>query len=65
MANLRAPSSEASSTYNSLSKNNKLNEAYDFVIPYFDNMPETTYDSKFKDIELKRLMMLVMKSLKK
>lgn len=54
MANLRAPSSEASSTYNSLSKNNKLNEAYDFVIPYFDNMPETTYDSKFKDIELKK-----------
>ena len=55
MANLRAPSTEASSTYNSLSKNNKLNEAYDFVIPYFDNMPETTYDSKFNDIELKKI----------
>lgn len=55
MANLRAPSSEASSTYNSLSKNNKLNEAYDFVIPYFDNMPDTTYDSKFKEIELKKI----------
>ena len=55
MANLRAPSSEASTTYNSLSKNNKLNEAYDFVIPYFENMPETTYDSKFKEIELNRI----------
>ncbi len=55
MANLRAPSSEALSTYNSLNKNNKLNEAYDFVIPYFDNMPDSTYDSKFKNIELKKI----------
>ena len=25
------------------------------MIPYFDNMPDSTYDSKFKDIELKKI----------
>lgn len=51
MANLRAPMSEASSTYNSLSKNNLLNNAINFVIPQFDNMPDTTYNASIKDTE--------------
>ena len=54
MYNLRAPSSEAVSTYNSLKANGKLDEAYDFVIPYFENMPDSTYDSSIKKIDLKR-----------
>lgn len=54
MSNLRAPSSEAVSTYNSLKANGKLDEAYDFVIPYFENMPDSTYDSSIKKIDLKR-----------
>ncbi|MBO5096594.1 MAG: hypothetical protein J6B98_06945 [Bacilli bacterium] len=49
MANLRAPMSEASSTYNSISKNNLLNNSINFVIPQFDNMPESTYDANIKD----------------
>lgn len=49
MANLRAPMSESSSTYNSLSKNGLLNNSINFVIPQFDNMPESTYDSSIKD----------------
>lgn len=49
MANLRAPMSEASSTYNSLSKNNLLNNSINFVIPQFENMPESTYDASIKD----------------
>lgn len=57
MANLRAPASEALSTYKSLEKNNMLNKPYNFVIPVFneDGMPETTYDVNIKDTELKTL----------
>ncbi len=49
MANLRAPMSEASSTYNSLLKNNLLSNSINFVIPQYDNMPESTYNADIKD----------------
>ena len=49
MANLRAPSSEALTTYNSIKANNLLDSAFNFVIPEFLDMPETTYDKNIKD----------------
>lgn len=52
MANLRAPASEAASTYNSLEKNNLLNEPFNFVIPVYENMPDTTYDENIKNTNL-------------
>lgn len=45
MANLRAPSSEAYSSYKSLRDNNFLNNSYEFIIPVFLNMPDSTYNS--------------------
>ena len=51
MANLRAPSSEAYSSYSSLKKNGFLDNAMNFVIPEFTNMPESTYDINIKDTE--------------
>lgn len=53
MANLRAPASEAYTSYTSLRDNNLLNNPYNFVIPVFLNMPETTYDSNIKNVDLK------------
>ena len=53
MANLRAPSSEAYTTYKSIRDNNLLDNAINFVIPVFTNMPQTTYDINIKDTELK------------
>ena len=53
MANLRAPASEAYTTYKSLKENDLLNNAINFVIPVFTNMPATTYDVNIKDTELK------------
>lgn len=53
MANLRAPMSEALTTYNSLSKNSLLNEAYNFVIPIYneEGMPESTYNENIRNTE--------------
>ena len=42
-ANLRAPASEAFSTYNTLRDTNLLNNAFNFAIPVFTNMPEKNY----------------------
>ncbi len=42
MQNIKAPSSEAQTTYASYYKNNMLNLSYTFYIPVFDNMPEST-----------------------
>lgn len=50
MANLRAPSSEASTTYNSLKNNEMLNNPFNFIIPVFTNMPETTFDTSVLNI---------------
>lgn len=47
MANIRDPVSKASRTYNAREKNNLLNQAYNFYIPEFTNMPKSTYDSKY------------------
>ena len=52
MANLRAPASEAYTTYKSLRDNELLDNAINFVIPVFTNMPESTYDINIKDTEL-------------
>ncbi len=38
MANLQAPSSEASTAYNAYEKNNLLNSAFEFLIPVYNNM---------------------------
>lgn len=47
MTNVLAPSSEAITTYNSLSKNNLLDIEYTFYIPVYKNMPlNTTLPSK-------------------
>ena len=42
MANLQAPSSEASTSYKSYSANNLLSLSLEFTIPIFNNMPEYT-----------------------
>lgn len=42
MANLAAPSSEAKTSYNSYSSNGLLSLPLNFVIPVFNNMPDTT-----------------------
>lgn len=52
MANLRAPASEAYTTYKSLKSNGLLDNPINFVIPIFDNMPETTYDKNIKNTEV-------------
>ena len=52
MANLRAPASEAYTTYKSMRDNNLLDNAINFVIPVFTNMPQSTYDVNIKDTEL-------------
>lgn len=49
MANLRAPMSEAVTTYNSIKENNLLDKPYNFVIPVYNDMPETTYDENIKN----------------
>lgn len=49
MANLEAPTSEASTTYNSLSANSMLTYDYHFIIPVYLNMPEDTYDAAFRN----------------
>ncbi len=42
MANLAAPASEARSSYNSYSANGLLNLPLHFIIPTYNNMPDTT-----------------------
>lgn len=42
MANLRAPSSEATTTYNSYVKGGLINLEKEFTIPIFNNMPTST-----------------------
>ncbi len=49
MANLRAPASEAASTYKSLNENNFLSYAFEFTIPVFNDMPESTYNANIYD----------------
>lgn len=51
MANLRAPMSEASTTYSSMKSNGLLDNSLNFVIPVFTGMPETTYDKNIKNTE--------------
>ncbi len=51
MANLRAPSSEAYSSYKSLKENNFLDNSFEFIIPVYLYMPESTFDSNIKDTE--------------
>ena len=51
MANLRAPMSEALTTYNSMKTNGLLNSNLNFVIPVFNNMPENTYNESIKNTE--------------
>ena len=51
MANLRAPSSEAATSYSSISNNGLLDYAINFLIPVYQNMPESTYDSSIKSID--------------
>ena len=46
MANLRAPAGEALITYSTLEKNNLLNNAFNFVIPVFNYMPQKNYSYK-------------------
>lgn len=41
--NIMAPSTEASSIYNSYKGIDKLSSAYTFTIPVYDNMPSTAY----------------------
>lgn len=43
-ANLRAPAGEAVTTYNSLNSNKLLDNAYDFLIPVYKNMPTQKYN---------------------
>ena len=43
MANLRAPASEANSTYKSLYDNNLLGSSYNFYIPVYNDMPDRSY----------------------
>ena len=43
MTNIAAPSSESSSTYNTYSKLNMLNNAFTFYIPVYDNMDDSNY----------------------
>lgn len=43
MANLRAPASEANTTYKSLYDNNLLGNSYNFSIPVYNDMPERNY----------------------
>lgn len=45
MANIRDPMSKSVKTYNSLLLNNRLNVPYKFIVPIFNNMPETTYNT--------------------
>ena len=51
MANLRAPMSEASTTYNSMKDNGLLDNTLNFVIPVFTGMPETTYNQNIRNTE--------------
>lgn len=51
MANLRAPMSEASTTYGSLKNNGLLDNTINFVIPVYNDMPETTYNQNIKNTE--------------
>ena len=41
--NIMAPTTEASSIYESYKENNKLNESHTFIIPVYDNMTNTAY----------------------
>ena len=43
MTNIMAPSSESASIYSSYKENNKLNNAYTFRIPVYNNMPNDAY----------------------
>ncbi|NLM63065.1 MAG: hypothetical protein GX190_01945 [Mollicutes bacterium] len=49
MANLAAPASEAKIVYNNLSKLNFLDLPYKFLIPVFNDMPESTYNDNILD----------------
>ena len=51
MANLRAPMSEALTTYNSIKENGLMEHKLNFVIPVYNNMPESTYDENIKNTE--------------
>ena len=51
MANLRAPMSESLTTYKSIKENGLLEHKLNFVIPIYNNMPETTYDENIKNTE--------------
>lgn len=42
MTNIQAPRSEALSTYNSYQKLDRINDAFTFYIPVYNNMPSTT-----------------------
>lgn len=44
MANLRAPASEANTTYKSLNENKLLNSDFNFTIPVYKEMPEQKYN---------------------
>ena len=48
MANIEAPASEASTTYGELRALNFLGLPYNFLIPIYNNMPDTTYDAKIR-----------------
>jgi beta-N-acetylglucosaminidase len=52
MANLSAPYSESYSTYATLRDNNQLNNSYNFNIPIFTNMPNSTFNSSIRNITL-------------
>lgn len=43
MQNIKAPSSEAETTYRSYYNNNMLDLSYTFYIPVYNNMPDSTY----------------------
>lgn len=51
MANLRAPMSEAYTSYKSLKNNGLLDNAINFVIPVYQDMPKTTYNNNIKNTE--------------
>lgn len=43
MTNIMAPNSEASSIYESYKESNKLESSYTFIIPVYNNMPDTAF----------------------
>ena len=53
MENLRDPTGKAQRNYDARKSFELLNQEYNFLIPEFLNMPESTYDSKFWNTERK------------